>query len=178
MGGNTCQENTIIYPDKIETIDQFKEQVEIFNTLLLPALSGMIPLRTSIAEVGCSYGFLSEVLPDRSYIGYESDPIKVMMAKSFSSGSQYVNAYIPRYSLSILYDVVIVMEPWRVCEPYAQLDALLNLSNAWHAKRYIFNYHLPVPNPYGLTKLFNVVNEYNYSLFGNNFILSEVTLEA
>lgn len=177
MGGNTRQENTIIYPDKIETIDQFKERVEVFNTLLLPTLSGMIPPRTSIAEVGCSYGFLSEVLPDHSYIGYESDPVKVMMAKSFGNG-QYVNAYIPRYSLSILHDVVIVMEPWRVCKPYAQLDTLLNLSNAWHAKRYILNYHLSVPNLYGLTKLFNVVKEYNYSLFGNNFILSEVSLEA
>ena len=177
MGRNTGQENTIIYPDKIETVDQFKEHAELLNTLLLPALSDMIPTGTDVTEVGCSYGFLSEVLPNRSYIGYESDPIKVMMAKSFSNG-QYVNAYIPRYSLNILHDVVIVMEPWQVCEPYAQLDTLLNLSNAWHAKRYIFNYHLLTPNPYGLTKLFNVVNEYNYSLFGNNFILSEVSLES
>lgn len=171
MGRNTGQKSTIIYPDKIETVDQ--EHVKLLTDSLFPALLNMIPSRTDVVEIGCGCGFLSTILPDYcSYTGYESDPIKVMIAKSLNRN--VINAYIPRYALNKLHGTVIIMEPWKVWEPLAQLDALLNLSNAWHAKHYIFNYHLSVPNPYGLTKLFNVVKTHKYSLFGNNFVLSEV----
>jgi hypothetical protein len=174
MGRNTGQENKIIYPDTIKTVSQFEEHTKLLNDLLSPTLSEMIPTRMDVIEV--SYGFLSDILPDCSYIGYESDPAKVMMARLLNKDHEYVNAYIPRYSINKHHDTVIIMEPWRVCQPYAQLDTLLNLSNAWHAKRYIFNYHLSVPNRYGLTKLFNVVKTYNYSFLGNDFVLSEVAI--
>lgn len=174
MGRNTGQENKIIYLDCIETAEQFKRHTGLLSDLLLPILSEMITIGTDTVEVGCSYGFLSGILPECSYVGYESDPTKVMIAKLLNKDHEYVNAYIPRYSTNKHHDTVIIMEPWRVCQPYAQLDTLLNLSNAWHAKRYIFNYHLSVPNQYGLTKLFNVVRTHNYSLLGNDFILSEV----
>lgn len=176
MGRNTGQENTIIYLDHIETVAQFKEHTKLLSDLLLPTLSEMLPIGADVVEVGCSYGFLSDVLPECSYIGYESDPAKVRMAGLLNKDHEYVNAYIPRYAINKLHNTVIIMEPWRVCEPYAQVDTLLNLSNAWRAKRYIFNYHLAVPNPYGLTKLFNVVKTYNYSFLGNDFVLSEVVI--